>query len=53
MEIYSTYEVERADQYDYVVTLSRHNDDLQVYPSAPVIFSVTRDHAVLAVIRKP
>jgi hypothetical protein len=53
LETYSTYEVERADQYDYVVTLSRHNDDLQVYPNAPVIFSVTRDNAVLAVIKKP
>ena len=53
MEIYSTYEVERADHYDYLVTLSRHHDDLQVYPSAPVIFSVIRDGAVLAVIKKP
>jgi hypothetical protein len=53
MEIYSTYEVERADHYDYVVTLSRHQDDLSVYPNAPVIFSVTRDGAVLAVIKKP
>jgi hypothetical protein len=53
MKIYSTYEVERADHYDYVVTLSRHQDDLSVYPNAPVIFSVTRDGAVLAVIKKP
>jgi hypothetical protein len=51
--IYSTYEVERADHYDYVVTLSRHQDDLSVYPDAPIIFSVTRDGAVLAVIKKP
>ena len=53
VEIYSTYEVKRADHYDYVVTLSRHQDDLSVYPNAPVIFSVTRDGAVLAVIKKP
>ena len=53
IEIYSTYEAERANQYDYVVTLSRHEDDLQIYPEAPTIFSVTRDHAVLAVIKKP
>ena len=53
METYSTYEVERADHYDYVVTLSRYNDDLQVYLDVPTIFSVTRDNAVLAVIKKP
>ncbi|MCI0555730.1 MAG: hypothetical protein L0287_32690 [Anaerolineae bacterium] len=51
--IYSTYEAERADRYDYVVTLSRHQDDLSVYPDAPIIFSVTRDGAIFAVIRKP
>ena len=53
IETYSTYEVERADHYDYVVTLSRHQDDLSVYPDAPVIFSVTRDGAILAVIKRP
>ena len=51
--IYSTYEVERSDHYDYVVTLSRHQDDLIVYPDAPTIFAVARDGAVLAVIKKP
>lgn len=53
LRFYSTYEVERADHYDYVVTLSRHQDDLLVYPNAPVIFSVIRDGAALAVIKKP
>ena len=53
MDIYSTYEVERADHYDYVVTLSRHQDDLLVYPDAPITFSVTRDGAILGVIKKP
>ncbi len=53
LQLYSTYEVERADHYDYVVTLSRHQDDLLVYPDATVIFSVTRDGAALAVIKKP
>jgi hypothetical protein len=53
MGMYSTYEVERADHYDYVVTLSRHDDDLSVYPDAPIIFAVGRDGAVLAVIKKP
>jgi len=53
LQIYSTYEVERADHYDYVIALSRLQSDLLVYPNAPVIFSVTRDGAVLAVIKKP
>lgn len=53
MDIYSTYEVKRADHYDYVVTLSRHQDDLSVYPDAPITFSVTRDGAILGVIKKP
>lgn len=53
LRLYSTYEVERADHYDYVITLSRLQADLLVYPDAPVIFSVTRDGAVLAVIKYP
>jgi hypothetical protein len=53
MKIFSTYEIERADRYDYVVTLSRYQDDLTVHADAPIIFSVTRDGAVLAVIKKP
>lgn len=53
VEIYSTYEAERADHYDYVVTLSRREADLLVYPDAPIIYSVTRDGAVLAVIKNP
>jgi len=53
LRLYSTYEAERADHYDYVVTLSRLQADQLVYPDAPVIFSVTREGAVLAVIKKP
>ena len=53
LKLYSTYEAERADHYDYVVTLSRLQADQLVYPDAPVIFSVTRDGAILAVIKKP
>jgi len=53
LKIYSTYEAERAEHYDYVVTLTRYQDDLTVYPDAPIIFSVARGGAVLAVIKKP
>jgi len=53
LRIYSYYEPARAEHYDYVVTLSRDNLDLTIYPDAPIIFSVTRDGAALAVIKKP
>jgi hypothetical protein len=53
LKIYSTYEAERADHYDYVVALSRYNLDLTSYPDAPVIDRIERDGAVLAVIKKP
>jgi hypothetical protein len=53
LQIYSTYEAERAEHYAYVIALSRLQADLLAYPDAPVIFSVTRDGAVLAVIKRP
>ena len=53
LKIYSTYEVERADHYDYVVALTRSNLDLQAYPDAPVVHSVEREGAILTVIKKP
>ena len=53
LRLYSTYEAERTEHYDYVIALSRLQADLLAYPDTPVIFSVTRDGAVLAVIKKP
>ncbi len=53
LQIYSTYEAERSDHYDYVIALSRLQADLLAYPDAPVIFSVTRAGAVFAVIKHP
>ena len=53
LKIYSTYEVERADHYDYVVALTRSNLDLQSYPAAPMVHTVEREGAVLTVIKKP
>ena len=53
LKIFSTYEVERADHYDYVVALTRSNLDLQSYPDAPVVHAVEREGAVLTVIKKP
>ena len=53
LRIFSTYEVERADHYDYVVALTRSNLDLQSYPDAPILHSVEREGALLTVIKKP
>jgi hypothetical protein len=53
LKVYSTYEVERADHYDFVVALSRFNLDLRSYPEAPVVHSIERDGALLTVIKQP
>jgi len=53
LKTFSTYEVERADHYDYVVALSRYNLDRTSYPGAPVIHAIQRDGANLTVIKKP
>lgn len=52
LRIYSTYESDRADHYDYVVTLTRDEMDLKSYPDAEIVYSVGRDEAVLSVIKK-
>ena len=53
LKIYSTYELERADHYDYVVALTRFDLDLQSYPEAPVVHIIERQGAPLTVIKKP
>ncbi len=53
LKIYSSYEVERADHYDYVVALSRYNLDLTSYPNASVIDRIERDGSILTVIKQP
>jgi hypothetical protein len=51
--LYSAYEVERADHYDAVVTLVRYKLEETSFPDANIIYAVTREGAVLAVIKKP
>jgi hypothetical protein len=51
--IYSPQEAERADHYDLVVTLARYDLEKTSFPEAPIIYKVTREGAVFAVIRKP
>jgi hypothetical protein len=53
LKIYSTYESERLDRYDYVVALTRFDLDLKSYPDAPVVHVIQRDGAALTVIKKP
>jgi len=53
LHLYSAYEAERADHYDAVVTLARYDLEKTSFPDANIIYAVTREGAVLAVIRKP
>jgi hypothetical protein len=53
LKIYSSGEVERADRYEYVVTITRYNFDKTVYPDAEVVHKIMRGDAVLTVIKKP
>ena len=53
IKIYSTYEVERADHYDYVVALTRYNLDLSTYPNGSIVHTVEREGSSFTVIKKP
>ena len=53
IKMYSAYEAERADHYDYVVSTSRYNLDQTSYPDAKIVHEITRDGAVLTVIKQP
>jgi hypothetical protein len=53
LKLYSDYEAERADHYDYVVALTRYDLDLKSYPNASIVHIIERDGALLTVIKKP
>jgi hypothetical protein len=53
IKVFSTYEVERADHYDYVVALTRYNLDETSYPGAPIVHVIERGGALLTVIKRP
>ncbi|MBI3738214.1 MAG: hypothetical protein HY258_04115, partial [Chloroflexi bacterium] len=53
LKLYSSYEAERADHYNYVVALTRYNLDLQSYPDAPIVHTIERDGSLLTVIKQP
>jgi hypothetical protein len=53
LNLYSTYEAERAEQYDYVVSTTRYDLDLISFPDAQIVYRIERSDALLAVIKKP
>lgn len=53
LNLYSAYEAERAERYDFVVATSRYDLDLIAYPQAPIVYRIERDGAVLTVIKQP
>ena len=53
LKLYSSYEADRADHYDYVVAITRYDLDLTSYPQARVVHTITRDGGLLAVIKQP
>jgi hypothetical protein len=53
LKIYSTYEAARAEHYDFVVSTTRYNLDLQTYPAARVVHAIERDGSLLTVIKEP
>jgi hypothetical protein len=53
LKMFSPYEAERAEHYDYVVLTTRYDLDLKEYPDAETIYKIERDGALLTVIKKP
>jgi 4-amino-4-deoxy-L-arabinose transferase-like glycosyltransferase len=53
IKVYSDYEAERADHYDYVVSTTRYNLDQTSYPDAKVIHTIERYDGILTVIKQP
>ncbi len=51
--IYSAQEAERADHYDIVVTLARYNWEKTSFPEARIVYTVTREGVVFAILRTP
>ena len=51
--IYSGHEAERADHYDYVVSITRYDLDLRSYPDAEIVHRVEKNGVLLAVIKQP
>ncbi len=53
LNLYSSYEADRAEHYNYIVSTSRYDLDLTSYPDARTVHAITRDGAVLTAIKEP
>ncbi len=53
LNLYSSYEAERAEYYDYVVSTIRYDLDLNSYHNAEIVYRIERNGALLAVIKQP
>jgi hypothetical protein len=53
IRVYSDYETDRAENYDYSVSTSRYNLDLTTQPDAQIIYMIERYGAILTVIKQP
>jgi len=51
--VFSSHEVERAEHYDYVVSMTRYDFDLTSYPDAEIVHRVEKNGVLLAVIKQP
>ncbi len=53
LNLYSTYEAERAEKYDYGVSTTRYDLDRISYPDAKIVHEIERSDALLTVIKQP
>jgi hypothetical protein len=53
LKMFSPYEAERAEHYDYVVLTTRYDLDLKEYPDAQAVYKIERGGALLTVIKEP
>ena len=53
IQVYSDYETDRTQNYDYSVSTSRYDLDLTSHPDAKIIHTIERDGAILTVIKQP
>jgi hypothetical protein len=51
--LFSSYEKERAEHYDYVVSPTRYDLDLTSYPDAQILHRIEKNGVLLAVIKQP
>jgi hypothetical protein len=53
LKTYSWHEEDRAESYEYVVSLTRYDLDKKSFPDAEVVYEIAYGKAVLTVVKKP